>query len=256
MPELRPFAGLRPAPVVVGPLGNFVCPPYDVITEEQRLELLARSPYNFVRVELPAGHYGEAARLLSEWKSTGALRRDPAPALYGYRMSYTAPDGRVRQTLGVIGALGLEGPGQGILPHEQTTPKAKTDRLELLRATHANTSPIWCLCVEPGLASALTPASAGAEGHVGEGVGDGAGADSGEGSGKDSGEATGADVGAEPGARPGATRAAPPTSEVTDDDGNKHELWCITDPAVHRAVAGVVGAGPLLVADGHHRYET
>ena len=43
----------------------------------------------------------------------------------------------------MIGALALEQPGSGILPHEETTPKAKTDRLELLRATRANLSPIW-----------------------------------------------------------------------------------------------------------------
>ena len=47
-------------------------------------------------------------------------------------MRFTGPAGEPRQTLGVIGALELEPPGTGILPHEETTPKAKTDRLELL----------------------------------------------------------------------------------------------------------------------------
>ena len=74
-----------------------------------------------------------------------ALVREDRPALYGYRMSYQAPSGEARHTLGVMGALVLEPPGRGILPHENTTPKAKSDRLELIRATHANTSPIWCL---------------------------------------------------------------------------------------------------------------
>ena len=210
MPQLLPFAGLRPATAVVGPLDDVVCPPYDVITEAQRNALLQRSPYNLVRVELPAGRYQEAAILLRQWASTGALVREDARVLYGYRMSYPAPDGRTRHTLGVVGALVLEAPGQGILPHEQTTPKAKSDRLELIRATAANTSPIWCLCSEPGLADAI-------------------------------------------GGRPTTPGA---TAIVVDDEGNRHEIWPITDPAAHQAVARVVGAAPLLIADGHHRYET
>ena len=152
-----PFTGLRPDQSVVGPLDDVVCPPYDVITEDHRLRLLRRSPYNIVRVELPAGQYDQAAALLATWKSTGVLAREKSPTLYGYQMTYPGPDGRPRETRGVLGALTLEPPGQGILPHEHTTPKAKSDRLELLRATNANTSPIWCLCTEPGLTTALGP---------------------------------------------------------------------------------------------------
>ncbi len=211
MPDLLPFAGLRPVPSVAGRLDDVVCPPYDVITEEQRQDLLGRSPHNIVRVELPNGDYTGAAELLEQWRATGALARESAPALYGYRMTYRSPDGRQRHTLGVMGALVLEPPGRGILPHEHTTPKAKSDRLELIRATRYNTSPIWCLCSEPGLAEAL-------------------------------------------GAVPDRPEAAP--GRATDDDGNLHELWPIFSPEVHRAVAAVIAARPLLVADGHHRYET
>jgi uncharacterized protein (DUF1015 family) len=169
MPQLLPFAGLRPGLAVVGSVGAVICPPYDIITEEQRAALLARSPYNVVRVELPNGQYGEAARLLQGWQMSRALVREDKPALYGYRMSYVAPNGEARQTLGVMGALVLEPPGRGILPHENTTPKAKSDRLELIRATHANTSPIWCLSSEIGLADSLGPAPAG-ESEGGPGV--------------------------------------------------------------------------------------
>ena len=79
------------------------------------------------------------------------------PAFYGYRMRFRDPAGEARQTVGVIGALELEPPGSGILPHEQTTPKAKTDRLELLRATRANLSPIWGLTPAGGLAACCPP---------------------------------------------------------------------------------------------------
>ena len=99
MPELLPFAGLRPVPSVAGRLDDVVCPPYDVITEEQRQDLLGRSPHNIVRVELPNGDYTGAAELLRQWRTNGALADESAPALYGYRMTYRSPDGQDRATL-------------------------------------------------------------------------------------------------------------------------------------------------------------
>ncbi len=207
MPELLPFAGLRFDPGRAGPLSQLTCPPYDVISAPLRAALAARNPYNGVRVELPEGHYREAADLLARWEGAAVLRREGSEVLYGYRMSSALPDGGVRHTTGVIGALVLEPPGQGILPHEHTTPKAKSDRLELLRATRCNTSPIWCLCAEPGLVAAVGP---------------------------------------------------PPPSAASslDEEGNEHLLWPITSPVAQAAVARAVAAAPLLVADGHHRYET
>jgi uncharacterized protein (DUF1015 family) len=218
------FAGLRPDTAVTGPLDDVVCPPYDIISQEQRVELLGRGPFNVVRVELPDGRYAEAAEQFAEWKRDGVLARETAPVLYGYRMTYQAAGGETRRTLGVMGALVLEPPGHGILPHEQTTPKAKGDRLELIRAVHANTSPIWCLCTEPGLADALG-------GPPGPGA-------------------------------PGAPGAHHPRAEgrlvasARDDDAVLHELWPIDDRRAQEEVAKMVGAKPLLVADGHHRYET
>ena len=47
-----------------------------------------------------------------------------------------------------------EGAG-GVLPHERTTPKASTDRLDLTRATRANLSPVWGLSLATGLTEVL-----------------------------------------------------------------------------------------------------
>ena len=59
-----------------------------------------------------------------------------------------------------IGALALDDHGDGVLPHERTLPKAKTDRLELLRATRANLDPIWGLSLAAGLSALLDPSTA------------------------------------------------------------------------------------------------
>ena len=59
---------------------------------------------------------------------------------------------RARHQRSPIGALGIDERSTGeILPHEQTLPKAKSDRLELMRATEANLSPIWGLSLSAGL---------------------------------------------------------------------------------------------------------
>jgi uncharacterized protein (DUF1015 family) len=47
-----------------------------------------------------------------------------------------------------------------------------------------------------------------------------------------------------------------PWGEVTDGDGTSHRVWRIQDPAVHDAIAEELAPGELLIADGHHRYET
>jgi uncharacterized protein (DUF1015 family) len=50
--------------------------------------------------------------------------------------------------------------------------------------------------------------------------------------------------------------AAPPQNEVTDEFGVVHRLWPVTDPAQVRALAGAMAEKKLVMADGHHRYET
>jgi uncharacterized protein (DUF1015 family) len=49
---------------------------------------------------------------------------------------------------------------------------------------------------------------------------------------------------------------AEPWGEVTDPDGTVHRVWRIADPAIHEAAARELADAELLIADGHHRYET
>jgi uncharacterized protein (DUF1015 family) len=52
-----------------------------------------------------------------------------------------------------------------------------------------------------------------------------------------------------------ATRSAP-WGEVTDADGTVHRLWRVSDPSAIAAVQTATRDAELLIADGHHRYET
>jgi uncharacterized protein (DUF1015 family) len=211
VPRFEPFRGVRYA-TDDGRLDDVVAPPYDVIDEEERGRLVAHSEHNAVRVELPReeggrDRYTVARDLFRSWLSSGVLVQDDEPSFYVYRMGFHDETGRPRQTAGVLGALELSAPGAGdILPHERTTPKDKADRLDILRTTEVNLSPIWGLSPAEGL-SALCEL-------------------------------------------PG-----PPLARATDEDGVHHRLWRITQPGVVEAISEAVASAPLIVADGHHRFE-
>jgi uncharacterized protein (DUF1015 family) len=145
--EFTPFRGSRYDTAVAGALSDQICPPYDVIDEAERERLYARSPHNFVRIEFPrdgpADSYARAARDLAGWVEQKVLTRDPRDSFYLDEHQFEV-GGRRLVRRGILGALRLYPQSEGVvLPHELTFPKAKADRLELLRATRTNTSPVF-----------------------------------------------------------------------------------------------------------------
>jgi uncharacterized protein (DUF1015 family) len=125
------------------------------------LALANKHVSNIVHIDMPVSAtgnaYEHAATVLKQWMSDGVMVRDETPSFTLYRMQFTDSTGKPRNVVGVIGGLEVvdEGAG-GVLPHERTTPKAKTDRLELTRATDANLSPVWGLSLAAGLSTLLT----------------------------------------------------------------------------------------------------
>lgn len=160
MPIFAPFRALRYS--AQQHLLQVTAPPYDVLNGADRAALAARDAHNIVAIDLPTSNnavispYEAAAAILREWRASGVLTLDPRPSFTLYRMSFVDANGQHRNTVGVIGALEVvdEGAG-GVLPHERTTPKAKTDRLDLTRATCANMSPVWGLSLREQLTDAL-----------------------------------------------------------------------------------------------------
>jgi uncharacterized protein (DUF1015 family) len=159
VPRFEPFQALRYGSNTA--LHAVCSPPYDVLSEAERLALANKHENNIVHVDMPlapsGNAYEHAASILSEWIRNGILVRDHVPSFTLYRMKFTDSTGKARNVVGVIGALEVvdEGAG-GVLPHERTTPKAKTDRLELTRATDANLSPVWGLSLANGLSTLLS----------------------------------------------------------------------------------------------------
>ena len=214
MAEVRPLTALHYNLAAIPSLAAVVAPPYDVINAERRAELVARSPFNVVELDLPQAPeggdpYQHAAETLEEWTLEDIVTSDREPALWALTQEYTAPDGSRATRRGLLCRVRVTeyGPGR-VRPHERTQPGPKEDRLRLTEATRHNLSPIFSL--HPGDAWR----------HL-----------------------------------EGFTRDEP-WAQVTDDEGTVHRIWRIGDAEAHRAVAAELADSELLIADGHHRYET
>jgi uncharacterized protein (DUF1015 family) len=209
VPRFEPFIGIRYDTATLD-AALVTAPPYDVISPSDRSALVASAPTNVVRIDLPIegnDPYGDAAQQFRQWRSEGVLVEDPQPSFTVYRMDAPDENGIIRHTTGVIGAMELTRPGEGdILPHEFTTPKAKSDRLDLLRSTRSNLSAVWGLSPARGLTALLESAEA-------------------------------------------------PLCRF-EADGVTHSVWRITDTARIDAIRAAIGSAPIVIADGHHRYET
>ena len=158
MPRFTPFHALRYAD---DDLDDLVAPPYDVLSDDEVDELGGRSERNITHVDVPResegpGRYERAGRTLRAWIEAGTMVADEAETFTLYRMRFRDATGADRDIVGVLGGLEVGPYGEcGVLPHERITPKASTDRLDLTRATRANTSPIWGLSLADGLTELL-----------------------------------------------------------------------------------------------------
>ena len=138
MATIEPLRALHYDLQRTGGLDDVVSPPYDVIDDQQRAQLAARSPYNVVEIDLPEGgadRYDNAARILDEWRSQGIVIQDEQPALWTLSQDYTGPDGVRRTRQGLFARVRVQECGPGATrPHERTHPGPKEDRLRLTRA--------------------------------------------------------------------------------------------------------------------------
>jgi uncharacterized protein (DUF1015 family) len=216
MADVQPLHTLRYEPSAVGSLEQVIAPPYDVIDAEERAELLAKSPFNVVEIDLPQANGGDpyqhASETLDEWRHQGVVVTEREPAMWALEQTYTFADGNDYTRRGFFARVRVEDYGAGrIRPHERTHPGPKEDRLKLTRATRANLSPIFSLFPDP----------------------DGAASD----------------------ALARATQGEP-FAEAEDSNANDNRLWRIGEPELISELQGAVADAELLIADGHHRYET
>ena len=151
MAVIKPFRGMRFDTEKAGELKTLCCPPYDIISEEERKEFIKQNEYNVIRLELPKEGedvYARAGEVLDMWRANGILIHEDKPAIYIYEMEFNAYNKR-RSVKGMIARVKVEEFSKGvILPHEFTLSKAKTDRFNLMKATNCNFSQIYALYMD------------------------------------------------------------------------------------------------------------
>ncbi|MGC1784888.1 MAG: DUF1015 domain-containing protein [Acidobacteriaceae bacterium] len=221
MARIYPFRALRYNPGMVR-AEDVVTQPYDKITPAMQQSYYRRSPQNLVRVILGLPElfdseennvYTRAAEYFRDWREEGILTPDNESSVYAYSQRYEVPgSSRVMQERRGFIALGeLVDYSQGIVfRHERTLPKAKSDRLNLLRATHAHFGQIFMLYSDPGRSAEQLLFS----------------------------ESTTPDI------------------ELTDEYGVLHRVWRISEPGTINMLLSAMQDKKLIIADGHHRYET
>jgi uncharacterized protein (DUF1015 family) len=237
MARLYPFRALRYDPARVH-MEAVVTQPYDKITPAMQQRYYEASPYNLVRIILgkhepgdtfdgPDQHnvYTRAAEYLHDWRKDHILAEESEPAIYGYSQTYTVPgtsaaagEPETRERRGFI-ALGhlYEYADKVVYRHEQTFPKHKSDRLALFKATRAYCEQIYMLYSDP----AFTAEKLIFEGSFPNGFDDN-----------------------------------PADLAITDEYGVVHKLWKLTDPNLINLLLTAMADKKLIIADGHHRYET
>lgn len=151
MANIKAFRGMRYNTEKAGKLAELCCPPYDIISESERLAFIDSNEYNVIRLELPKDGddvYRTAGEVLDSWRKQGVLIHEDKPAVYIYEEEFNAYNKR-RSIKGIIARVKIEEFSKGvILPHEFTLSKAKADRFNLMKATNCNFSQIYALYMD------------------------------------------------------------------------------------------------------------
>lgn len=147
MATVKEFGALR-FTEKAGAKSELCCPPYDIISAEEKENFLNNNPLNIIRLELPeqsdAG-YVLAGDTLEKWVNDGILAKDQDDCLYVYEEKFSVK-GVNYSFKGIVARVKLHPFSDGVvLPHEETLSKAKTDRLNLMSATGCNFSQIYSL---------------------------------------------------------------------------------------------------------------
>lgn len=159
MATIYPFRAFRYNQKKVPDIGAVFAEPYDKITPELQEKYYRRNPYNIVRFskgkttprdDAQHNQHTRAHEFLEKCIAEGVLVRDEREALYIYNEEYALPGAPTRTRHGFIALGQLEELGKGgVMPHERTLAGPKADRLNLMRATAAQSGLIFMLYSDP-----------------------------------------------------------------------------------------------------------
>ena len=226
-PRMRiyPFRALRYNTGKVN-LEDVVTQPYDKISPAMQETYYEKSPYNLIRVILgkrfPADTdtenvYTRAAKTLQDWRKEAVLVEEREPALYGYAQRYTVPGtSEVRERRGLICLGHLYDYAEQVVYRHEQT----LSKPKSDRLSLFKATRAYC----EQIYMLYSDPSFTVETLV---------------FGNKTGEPT-----------------VPADETVTDEYGVVHSVWKVTDPHVLNLLVGALSDKKLIIADGHHRYET
>ena len=154
-----PFCGYRYNTDIYSDLNDVTAPPYDIIPKEEQQALFDKNEHNIIRIDYGPEYstdtdadnkYTRAGKDLKKWIADNVLVKEDKPAFYIYEQIFSLGSSNSSNSLkGILSKVQLQEFSENvILPHEFTISKAKTDRLNLMRQTAANTSPIYSLYLD------------------------------------------------------------------------------------------------------------
>jgi uncharacterized protein (DUF1015 family) len=219
MADVQPLRALHYDPAVAGPLQDVTAPPYDVIDADQRSALIARSPFNVVAVDLPRGE--------------GDGEGDPYAAARDLFESWQLQGAIVRDPEPALWAHAQDytGPDGQRRSRRGFFCRVRIEGYGAGRVRpHERTHPgpkedrlrltrATRANISPIFSLFSDPSNS-------------------------------AWTALEP------FTAQAPWGEVSDSDGTVHRLWRVSDAQAIAAVQAATREAELLIADGHHRYET
>jgi uncharacterized protein (DUF1015 family) len=224
MAHIEPFRALRYDPKRVS-IPQVVTQPYDKITPEMQDGYYAASPHNLVRVILGKEHagdhsgenkYSRAAHSFQEWRRQGIFLQDTQPSLYLYVQRFRVPGGAAELERRGIIALGRIEDYSSGVIFRHEQTLAKP-KADRLELLRATRAHFGQLFMLYSDPAAEIDALLAPAGNP--------------------------DLEA-------------PDLETKDEYGVCHRVWKISDPAVVNLVQSKMQDKKLIIADGHHRYET
>jgi uncharacterized protein (DUF1015 family) len=229
MARIYPFRALRYNPSRAVPQ-DVVTQPYDKITPAMQQAYYLRSPYNLVRVILRMPElfdqegdlYANAARDFAAWREEGVLAQERQPCVFAYSQRFAAP-GQTEpgQTGRVLERRGFIGLGE-LYEYSQGVVFRHEQTLSKPKSDRLNLLRATRAHFGPIFMLYSDPARSAEELLFGS----------------------------------DETAATLPDIEVTDEYGVLHRVWKVSDPAKISLLATTLEDKKLIIADGHHRYET
>ncbi len=201
-------------------INEVIAPPYDVILEDYRQELLNRNKFNIVNLILANGskdlsdkdnRYINAQKTFQKWLQENVLIKTEKPCIF-YLLQKYEMNGKNVTRKGFIARNKIEDfSSKQILPHEFTMGGPKQDRLNLTTTCQANFSQIFMVYSDKEflIEKAVEP-----------------------------------------------ILKEKPFIDVVDDNGVQNIVYKIDDEKIIELIEKVMSDKTLLIADGHHRYET